>query len=46
MKKNKFIDKIYTPDNKIEYIPNKLVCLRYSLRYTKLLSQEELNKEM
>jgi hypothetical protein len=42
MKNNKFIDKIYTPDNRIEYIPNEVVCVRYSLRYTKLLSDKEV----
>jgi len=45
MKGNQFIDKVFTADNNIEYVPNELACLRYSLRYTKLLTQEELDKE-
>jgi len=37
MNDNPFIKKIFTSDNNIEYIPDELYCLRYSLRYTKLL---------
>ncbi len=42
MKENEFISKVFTPDNRIEYVPNEIALVRYSLRYTKLLSYKEI----